>query len=187
MKRVFYWDHEVTDLVLQPYSNWRSLTRRGIIPEGDWLAGVFYHKEIDSPEYLTRRSLTCRGVITKGEWLVRVLQYTRGRLTRKGNIPWRGRLSHWCIIHPATLTPEGIDLTWWYYTLERYRKVRINRKNGTKNYKMSTHWSVTQRGSIDEKTGFWKSHWTVLLKYEFIMVFYLIFFSFNINKYGLYL
>ena len=50
---------------------------------------------------------------------------TRGRLTRKGNIPWRGRLSHWCIIHPATLTPEGIDLTWWYYTLERYRKVRI--------------------------------------------------------------
>ena len=152
MKRVFYWDHEVTDLVLQPYSNWRSLTRRGIIPEGDWLAGVFYHKEIDSPEYLTRRSLTCRGVITKGEWLVRVLQYTRGRLTRKGNIPWRGRLSHWCIIHPATLTPEGIDLTWWYYTLERYRKVRINRKNGTQKLQ-----NVNSLVCDSERFDWWKN------------------------------
>ena len=39
------------------------LTHQDIIPRGDWLAGILYPKEIDSPGYYTPRRLTRRDII----------------------------------------------------------------------------------------------------------------------------
>ena len=67
----------------------KKVTRRGMIPWGDWLAGVSYPREscfggffIDSPGHDTPGRLTCRVVIPRGDWL--------GGVWYPGEIDWLG-------------------------------------------------------------------------------------------------
>ena len=88
----------------------KKLTRRGMIPWGDWLVRLSYPGEIESSGNHTGTAvprgrhiladflLTRRGIIPRGDWLAGVSYpreidspgyHTPRRLTRQGIIPWR--------------------------------------------------------------------------------------------------
>ena len=88
----------------------KKVTRRGMIPRGDWLAGISYHGEscfggflIDSP-----------GNDTPGDWLAGVWYPreidtpgydTPGRLTHRGIIPWGDWLAG--VWYPGEIFPKN--------------------------------------------------------------------------------